>query len=246
MYYDEKRADVTKNFVRPMTVKEMKFNEFVELVRSRKDGDDRIYLQQQLNETVGKQIVIDFLGFNWLWISSQQKKQKWGPLTSNLLLIGLEGNITPNHYDEQENFFAQIQGYKRFILFHPDQFENLYPYPVYHPHDRQSQVDFDAPDYERFPNFKKAQGYEAIVGPGEVLYLPMYWWHQVESMEGRGNTISVNFWYRAAMNEKIEYPLKPHQKVAMSRNIEKMILQALNDPEEVPSFMRSLVLGRYT
>ena len=35
------------------------------------------------------------------------------------------------------------------------------------------------------------------------------------------------------MNEKIEYPLKPHQKVAMSRNIEKMILQALNDPEEV-------------
>ena len=41
MYYDEKRADVTKNFVRPMTVKEMKFNEFVELVRSRKDGDDR-------------------------------------------------------------------------------------------------------------------------------------------------------------------------------------------------------------
>lgn len=54
----------------------------------------RIYLQQQLNETVGKQIVVDFLGFNWLWISSQQKKQKWGPLTSNLLLIGLEGKYT--------------------------------------------------------------------------------------------------------------------------------------------------------
>ena len=55
-------------------------------------------------------------------------------------LCYFSGNITPNHYDEQENFFAQIQGYKRFILFHPDQFENLYPYPVYHPHDRQSQV----------------------------------------------------------------------------------------------------------
>ena len=52
----------------------------------------------------------------------------------------ITGNITPAHYDEQENFFAQIQGYKRFILFHPDQFENLYPYPVHHPHDRQSQV----------------------------------------------------------------------------------------------------------
>lgn len=50
------------------------------------------------------------------------------------------GNVTPVHYDEQENFFAQIRGTKRFLLFHPDQYENLYPYPVHHPHDRQSQV----------------------------------------------------------------------------------------------------------
>ena len=50
------------------------------------------------------------------------------------------GVITPAHYDEQENLFAQIQGYKRFLLFDPSQFECLYPYPVHHPHDRQSQV----------------------------------------------------------------------------------------------------------
>lgn len=50
------------------------------------------------------------------------------------------GNITPCHYDEQQNFFTQVTGCKRVILFGPDQFENLYPYPVGHPHDRQSQV----------------------------------------------------------------------------------------------------------
>lgn len=50
------------------------------------------------------------------------------------------GVITPAHYDEQENLFAQIQGYKRFLLFDPSQFECLYPYPIYHPHDRQSMV----------------------------------------------------------------------------------------------------------
>lgn len=51
----------------------------------------RVYLQQALNEGVGKRIVADFLGFNWSWVTEQQKKNKFGPLTSNLLLIGMEG-----------------------------------------------------------------------------------------------------------------------------------------------------------
>jgi len=38
-----------------------------------------------------------------------------------------------------------------------------------------SQVDFENPDYERFPNFRNAHGYEAVLGPEDVLYLPMYW-----------------------------------------------------------------------
>jgi len=50
------------------------------------------------------------------------------------------GDVTPCHYDEQENFYAQINGYKRVILFPPEQFECLYPHPVHHPHDRQTQV----------------------------------------------------------------------------------------------------------
>lgn len=51
----------------------------------------RVYLQQTLNDTVGKKIVVDFLGFNWNWINKQQAKRNWGQLTSNLLLIGMEG-----------------------------------------------------------------------------------------------------------------------------------------------------------
>ncbi|CAJ0949244.1 unnamed protein product [Ranitomeya imitator] len=103
-------------------------------------SDIRLYLQQTLNDTVGRKIVVDFLGFNWNWINKQQARHGWGQLTSNLLLIGMEGNVTPAHYDEQQNFFAQIKGYKRCILFPPEQFECLYPYPVHHPCDRQSQL----------------------------------------------------------------------------------------------------------
>ncbi|KAK6169076.1 hypothetical protein SNE40_020197 [Patella caerulea] len=246
LYYDDKKLPNFPNLVLQTNHEEMTFQEFTEKVRNHKTGDKIYYLQQALNDSVGKSIVVDFVKFNWSWITEQQKKYKWGALTSNLLLVGMDGVITPAHYDEQQNFFAQIGGYKRFLLFDPSMFECLYPFPVYHPHDRQSQVDFDSPDLRRFPKFQDLRGYEAIVGPGDVLYLPIYWWHQVESVPNRGMTFSVNFWYKSGSDEKISYPLKPQQKVAMMRNIEKMVTSAINNHEEVPHLMRTMVLGRYT
>ncbi|KAG3290087.1 HIF1AN-containing [Ictidomys tridecemlineatus] len=206
LYYGEKKM-------------EMKFHEFVEKPQDiqQQGGDERLYLQQTLNDTVGRKMVMDFLGFNWNWINKQQGKR---------------GNVTPAHYDEQQNFF-------RCILFPPDQFECLYPYPVHHPCDRQSQVDFDNPHYKRFPNFQNVVGYETVVGPGDVLYIPMYWWHHIESLLNGGITITVNFWCKGAPTPKrIEYPLKAHQKVAIMRNIEKML-------GEVGPLLNTMIKGPY-
>ncbi|KAG8276575.1 Hypoxia-inducible factor 1-alpha inhibitor [Homalodisca vitripennis] len=204
------------------------------------------YLQQMLNNTMGQGIVEDFLQFRWDWINDKQKKHSWGPLTFNLLLVGMEGNVTPCHYDEQQNLFAQIRGFKRCILFPPEQFECFYPHPVHHPYDRQSQVDFDEPDHTRFPRFAEARGQEAVVGPGDVLYIPQFWWHHIECLMRGGYTVSVNFWYKAGPNGQVTYPLKGHQKVAIMRNIEKMLAEALHDPSEVGPLLRALTLGRYT
>lgn len=69
------------------------------------------------------------------------------------------------------------------------------------------QVDFDRPDYTRFPKLADARGQEAVVGPGDVLYIPIYWWHHVESLMRGGYTVSVNFWYKVSHNVSI-VPLK--------------------------------------
>nr|ASL69981.1 factor inhibiting HIF [Strongylocentrotus purpuratus] len=246
MYFDDKKASNQKEFSPKTRLMEMTIPEFVQLMEEKKGGTDKVYLQQALNDSVGPSIVEDFVRFNWNWVTDYQKKNSWGPLTSNLLLVSMEGNVTPAHYDEQENFFAQVKGYKRFIMFPPSQFDRLYPFPVHHPNDRQSQVNFDDPDFERFPKFRNAKAVEAVVGPGDVIYIPMYWWHHVESLLHGGVTVSVTFWFKAGAGPKqVEYPLTPQQKVSITRNIEKMLFEVLKDPKEVASLFHLIVDGRY-
>lgn len=69
----------------------------------------RLYLQQTLNDTVGRKIVMDFLGFNWNWINKQQGKRGWGQLTSNLLLIGMEGKKSFRKQHSLESFKPDFQ-----------------------------------------------------------------------------------------------------------------------------------------
>lgn len=76
-------------------------------------------------------------------------------------------------------------------------FECLYTYPVYHPCDRQSMVDLYKPDFNRFPKLCNLKGYETIVSPGDVLYIPTYWFHHIESLNEI--TMSINFWYKVIL-----------------------------------------------
>lgn len=141
MYHNEKRhVNDHPDFKLPTRLTEMTVTDFADRIRSWKPGMDRLYYQQMLTDTVGPMIFKDFNAFRWDWLQDKQSKHNWGSLTSNLLLIGQPGNITPVHYDEQQNFFAQVHGYKRVLLFQPKFFQCLYPFPFHHPCDRQSQV----------------------------------------------------------------------------------------------------------
>jgi oxalate decarboxylase/phosphoglucose isomerase-like protein (cupin superfamily) len=109
--------------------------------------------------------------------------------------------ITHAHYDASPNFYVQLYGKKKFILFAPEQYKNLYLHPFAHPKDRQSEVNFENPNYKLFPNYRKAKAIEVTLEKGDVLYLPPYWFHRVESLD---LSISVNVW-----SESIETVMTP-------------------------------------
>lgn len=72
---------------------------------------------------------------------------------------------------------TQVTGCQRILLFPPNQaFHGMYPYPVHHPCDTYSMVDLENPDVGQWPHNIHAKGLRCIVKPGDVLYLPAYWY----------------------------------------------------------------------
>ena len=104
------------------------------------------------------------------------------------------------HYDVLDNVACVCAGRRRFTLFPPDQLENLYIGPIdFTPAGQQvSLVDFDEPDFERFPRFAQAleHAQSAVLEPGDAIFIPSMWWHHVQGLE-RFN-ILVNHWWREA------------------------------------------------
>ena len=69
-----------------------------------------------------------------------------------------------------------------------------------------SPVDILNPDYERFPLFGDAIPLRCRIERGEFLFLPSWWWHEVQSYpeKDEGINIAVNFWFRPFYEK--EYP----------------------------------------
>uniref|UniRef100_A0AAU2JHD9 Cupin-like domain-containing protein n=1 Tax=Streptomyces sp. NBC_00049 TaxID=2903617 RepID=A0AAU2JHD9_9ACTN len=112
------------------------------------------------------------------------------------LWISHRGVFTQSHFDELENFNIALEGRKRFVLAPPG-FWEYYPRSLKDGFGDKSRVfDFDDVDWARYPRLasKLAQRRELILEPGQMLYLPLGWWHQAESLDEMN--INMNFWLR--------------------------------------------------
>lgn len=56
---------------------------------------------------------------------------------------------------------------------------------------------------------------------------------------------NLKFYFQAGPVGQVEYPIKGYQKVAIMRNVEKMLAEAMQDPEEVGTLLRTMVQGRF-
>ena len=104
------------------------------------------------------------------------------------------------HHDMSNNIACCLVGRRRFALFPPEQIENLYPGPLEPTPGGQvvTMTDIDAPDFERFPGLREAlaAGEIAELEPGDALFYPAMWWHQVNALEAFN--VMINYWWNTS------------------------------------------------
>jgi hypothetical protein len=107
--------------------------------------------------------------------------------------LGPARTVTPLHCDYDDNIFAQIWGRKRIFLAPPHHDAFLYTREA-NPVLFGSPFDPEAPDYDAYPLARQAAIVEVVVEPGDMLYVPAGWYHQVRALTF---SLSSNRWARA-------------------------------------------------
>ncbi|XP_074053506.1 bifunctional peptidase and arginyl-hydroxylase JMJD5 isoform X2 [Macrotis lagotis] len=105
--------------------------------------------------------------------------------------FGPAGTISPLHQDPQQNFLVQVLGRKYIQLYSPQESESLYPHETQLLHNT-SQVDVENPNLIKFPEFTKASYQSCILNPGQILFIPVKYWHYVRALD---ISFSVSFWW---------------------------------------------------
>lgn len=172
--------------------------------------------------------------------------------------IGNRASIA-THFDASDNIACVAAGRRRFTLFPPDQAANLYIGPLDHNVAGQplSMVDMAAPDFARFPRFRDALAAArmAELEPGDAIYIPALWWHQVEALSPFN--VLVNFWWPDSPDQDARFDamvyavltlshLPPERRAAWSEYFDTFVFREHGDPAAHLAPEHRSVLGEPT
>lgn len=146
----------------------MKMSDYITLLKTR-PTNYRIFLYNLIKEA-------PYLKDDFKWPDIGLNLIKQLPM----LFFGGESSKVFIHYDiDYSNILHfHFQGQKRCVLFAPNQTPYLYKVP--HALISREDIDFENPNFEKFPALKRAKGYVTNLSHGEMLYMPEGYWHYMK------------------------------------------------------------------
>lgn len=124
-----------------------------------------------------------------------------------VLFAGGKGAKVQMHFDIDyaDIFLCHFGGKKRVLLFPPEQTKFMYHVPF--SFSSLFSVDYDNPDYKKYPALERLDGQVAELNHGDILYIPPGYWHYIVYEE-----IGLSMALRA-------FPRKPVNFLKMMRNL---------------------------
>ncbi|WP_460724218.1 cupin-like domain-containing protein [Nocardia heshunensis] len=105
--------------------------------------------------------------------------------------MGQRGNSTPFHNDQWHGLLFQISGHKRYTMVHPFDAPRLqrdWPAESRYDLSHAPVLAEDAPVLNELE-----QVYQGVLAPGEVLYVPPFWMHQVVTLDDGNISMPIRF-----------------------------------------------------
>ena len=164
--YDSRKTDYTKKVNEPDFT--MTMSEYIDILE-KGPTDLRIFLYNLLKD-----------------VPSLKADMKWPNLGLRLIkslplvFFGGENAKVFMHYDiDFPNLFhIHFAGKKQCVLVDPK--ETKYMYRLPYSWICNEDIDFDNPDFEKFPALKKVTPYITTLEHGEMLFMPEGWWHYMK------------------------------------------------------------------
>jgi cupin-like protein len=168
----QRTSDANYEINKDKLCREMRFGDYVDLVESIGSSND--YYITAKNSGKNK----DSLRELWDDIPACPEYLRDDPQERGFFWYGPQDTVTPLHHDLTNNFMAQIRGRKLIRLIAAYELADVYN----HLH-CFSQVDLDHIDYDKFPRFRNVRVIDVVIGPGDLFFLPVGWWHYVRALD---------------------------------------------------------------
>ncbi len=167
--------------------REIPFDRLIDLITSAAGNDAYITAYNSARNTEALAVLDRDLGSldRFLVSTPDQHMMKW---------IGPSGTVTSLHHDLTNNLIAQIVGRKRIKLIPAAEVGKLYN--SQHVFSEIPDLDDPALDRSRFPLLSTVRSYDVTLAPGEAIFVPLGWWHQVKSLDFSVTLTYTNFRWR--------------------------------------------------
>jgi Cupin-like domain len=178
------------------------------LNKTEMNDDERLYLRASIERGVYASADMRLLAVQLFGAIGMRAPSDRFAAANQLVWVSSAGSVTPLHFDRCHGLLCQLVGSKRVVLIDPCETSSLYQRsgvgnggPAH-----TSRVDMfaylarDEAQLLRFPKMRNVPCYDFVLAPGESIYIPVGWWHAVETLEP---SVSVSFAFDPSFDEPL-------------------------------------------